>query len=440
MKSYILEGARRPRDIMAAIGLNLSNAPRVGVRTNGYARYSTGLGFSSARKTVSVVQLGADALVISTRLSGLEGNSDWLRVMPNSFVNLRLPQIGPSGSGAANMTQPWSISNWDIQRFRAAGLDGRGIRVGIIDSGLDIEHAAFRNLVDRGGLKAIANFAKDGATEAQASQLQTGLKLVKFKTYAHWHGTHCACILAGDGDGAGKGVAAGVNLYVANVLDKNNNATVASIYAGLEWLRQFNCDIISASIGWHGYRDQWAKPVLSLLQGGTVVVAASGNEFGLSGLGQSRSPANYVYPTDLPGAVVSVGAIQEDGMVWARSGGEYINWPSTYQDDNEPSRPTYFSGAKSIVPDVVGPGVDIPAAMPENTYGVSSGTSMATPFVAGLIALILQRLRLSDASITPRVAANLLLECTSDVPPKGKDTRYGLGIPSHTALLNRLFD
>jgi subtilisin family serine protease len=439
VKSYIVEGARPPRDIMAAIGLNLSNAPRVGIRTSGYAKSNTALNLGASGKTVSVVQLGSETLVISTRLSGLAGQNGWLRVFRNSSIDLRLPQIGPSGLATANMAQSWSLSAWDIQGFRAAGLDGGGIRVGIIDSGLDIDHAAFRSLVGRGGLKAIASFAMDGATEAEAWELQTGLKSVTFNSYSHWHGTHCACILAGDGDGASKGVAPGVDLYVAKVLDNNNNATVASIYAGLEWLRQFNCDIISASIGWHGYRDQWAKPVLGLLQQGAVVVAASGNEFGLSGLGQSRSPANYVYPKDLRGAVVSVGAIREDGVVWARSGGEDIVWPSTYEDDDEPNRPTYFSGARSIVPDVVGPGVDIPAAMPGNTFGMSSGTSMATPFVAGLVALILQRLRVSDVAVAPRVAADVLMQCTSDVPPKGKDTRYGLGIPSHTALLNRLF-
>jgi subtilisin family serine protease len=387
------------------------------------------------------VRLGNRAFLIESEFN-LADRSLYpdIRAMINEKVDLKLPEPPPGGAGEF-LKNSWAIEKWGVRKFFEKGLSGKGIKIGIVDSGLDISHPLFISRL--GKLRAFSSFNNDGELEGESKDLTgPGLSSVEFEAYSHWHGTHCAGIIcAGESKEGPHGVAPGVDLYVAKVLDKYQAGTVASIYAGLSWLEQFKCDIISLSLGWHGYRDQWSTPIINLLDGGAAIVAAAGNEFGLASYGQTRSPANYPLGDYSPEkCFFSVGAIDEVENVWDRSGGENVNWPETYVEGDGTVRPTAFSGAPSyLVPSLVGPGVNISSTTPGGGFELSTGTSMAAPFVAGLLALILERLRQKDADATPAAAGMILRKSLYDTPPLGPDIRFGNGVPVGENIMAQLF-
>jgi subtilisin family serine protease len=86
----------------------------------------------------------------------------------------------------------------------------------------------------------------------------------------------------------------------------------------------------------------------------------------------------------------------------------------------------------------VGPGVDIVSATPGDKYFATAGSSMATPHIAGLLALVLSGLRTHDPSTRPRAAADLVLASLTDVPPVGIDIRSGGGRVGLDRLLDAL--
>jgi subtilisin family serine protease len=258
-------------------------------------------------------------------------------------------------------------------------------------------------------------------------------------TFGHWHGTHCAAILVGaDTDGKARGAAPDAELVVARVLELANEGSVAGITAGLWWLKEQSCDIVSLSLGWPGLHEEWAAPIAALLDTGTVVVAAVGNEFATVGVPKSRSPANYLEIPDNPatGLLIPVGALNRLGSVWDDSGGERVDWSAvTVRRTDGTSRPSIFSGIPPrIVPALVGPGVDIVSAVPGAKYFSISGSSQAAPHVAGLIALTLSQLRMHLPTTRPREAADIVLSSVTDLLPPGIDIRSGAGQIDNNAL------
>lgn len=436
MSSWIVETKGPAVESLQQIGMRNYNAPKFTLSTqrptlaNGLWEFSTGF-FNPKR----IVKIAEDAIVVNDR-DLLRSSPGQKRIVGNERVELRLPSVdAPGGATDIAEEQSWPISLWKIDEFWKKGLTGKGIRVGIVDSGLDAQHPIFSSLSRLKSIQAFAQFDSEGKSLSEFSQPNSE-DITKQVTYGHWHGSHCASILAGDARSAQpSGVAPEISLYVARALDENNEGTVASIYAALSWLLTFKCDIISLSLGWHGYRDHWAAPISHLLAQGAVIVAASGNEYGQQSLGWTRSPANYPQVDSL-GKLISVGAVDRGDTVWQLSGGDRVKWPSTYEEGGGHVRPTIFANSPEfIVPTIVGPGVAIPGAHPGGSYRLATGTSAAAPFIAGILALLLQHFRKKDTQCLPAVAAKLLLESTRDIAPPGSDTRTGLGIPDTAQLL-----
>jgi hypothetical protein len=115
---------------------------------------------------------------------------------------------------------------------------------------------------------------------------------------------------------------------MAQVLQQANNGTVASIYAGIQWLVDQKCDVVSLSLSWDGNHDEWAGPVQALMAQGAVAVAASGNSFGIVGSPPSDSPSNYPLDPARPdqGVLISVESIAEPG----RSGRSTVNFDELF--------------------------------------------------------------------------------------------------------------
>ncbi|TQJ74674.1 S8 family peptidase [Streptomyces sp. SLBN-31] len=254
---------------------------------------------------------------------------------------------GEAGGGVAQIGAP---AAW------AAGYDGKGVKVAVLDTGVDTTHPDLASAV-----KASKNFTGTGSTDDMAG-----------------HGTHVAATLAGSGARSGgryKGVAPGAGILNAKVLNDSGEGSDSSVIAGLEWAAGQGAKVANLSLGQEDTpgEDPVEAAVNALSKStGMLTVAAAGNEGPDAGT------------VDSPGAAESaltVGAVDgEDRLA-----------------DFSSTGPTADSALK---PDLTAPGVDIVSAKAAHGhmgdpaadgYVSMSGTSMATPHVAGAAAILAQR-------------------------------------------------
>jgi subtilisin family serine protease len=366
------------------------------------------------------------------------------RQIPNTILSFNLDLLG--GLAITENEDNWgaSMKGYDAPRFWARGVFGTGVRIGIADSGIDVTHPTFSTMQANRRLKAFAAFESDGKKSVQrAPDGSVVPDSEAAPTFTHWHGTFCTSILVGDQtDGKLRGLAKQSELVVAQVLQLANNGTVASIYAGLTWLNDQSCDIVSLSLGWEGKHDEWAKPIQELLRRGVVVVCAAGNSFGVPGVPPSNSPGNYpLEPTNsADGVLICVGAIDEEKLVGDFSGGETVDWSGVrnVQPDGTVVPSVFATSATHVVPTLVAAGVGVVSAspvIPAGQYRLDSGTSMATPQVVGLIALTLSAIRVSKPEATARNAADLALSSLVPLPGDSLVLRSGRGIVNIDQLL-----
>jgi len=247
-----------------------------------------------------------------------------------------------------------------VPRIRAPqiwnlGLRGEGIRIAILDTGVDPQHPDFA-----GRIAAMTSFVGgDGSDD-------------------NGHGTHVAGIAAGSGaasNGRFRGVAPAASLYIAKVLDANGDGLMSNVMAGIEWAVTQDVHVINLSLGGDTSGD--GTDALSTLcdqvvrQLGIAICVAAGN----------NGPSNSTIGA--PGVarrVITVGAADDADHVAQFS-----------------SRGPTLDGR--IKPDIVFPGTGIVSARASNArvgrptqpyYAELSGTSMATPHATGAVALLLQ--------------------------------------------------
>ena len=226
------------------------------------------------------------------------------------------------------------------------------------------------------------------------------------------HGTHVAATIAGDGDASGgtyRGVAPRAALVGVKVLDEEGSGHSSDVIAGIQWVvanrATYGIEVINLSLGAAGCSagtDPESAAVNSAVAAGLVVVAAAGNE----------GPGSCTIGS--PGAAagaLTVGAVADTG-----AGGIYLAGFS--------SRGPTASGATK--PDVVAPGVGITsaAAGTTNGYFTASGTSMATPFTAGVALLM----REANPALAPADVKQMLMAPADDRGPAGADNDFGAGL------------
>lgn len=237
---------------------------------------------------------------------------------------------------------------WDL------GLDGEGITVAVLDSGVDAGHPDLAGQV----------VAEQNFTDSPEATDRNG------------HGTHVASLAVGSGagnDGERQGIAPGADLISGKVLGDTGEGQESWVIAGMEWAVDEGADVVNLSLS--GTPDG-QNPVDQALEAltadsGTLFVTAAGN-------GGSRTGGSYTIGT--PGtapSALTVGAVNHQD----------------YLADFSSRGPTW--GTYLLKPDIVAPGVELLAARAgarpgEDLYTPMSGTSMATPVVAGAAALLLQ--------------------------------------------------
>lgn len=241
----------------------------------------------------------------------------------------------------------WGLQAVHIQRAQKQGFTGAGIRIAVLDTGFFATHPDFASR----SVTAESFISGEGPEDV------------------HGHGTHCIGSACGPWEaqaGPGYGVASGVEIFSAKVLGEDGSGSDTSILAGIDWALQNGCQVISMSLG-ADVREVHPPYVTAgrrALEQGSLLVAAAGNNAGRSAgnPGFVGAPANSPY-------VMAVAALD-----------------SSLQVADFSARSLPHDGGEV---DIAGPGVDIYSSWPSPELHRSiSGTSMATPHVSGLAALV----------------------------------------------------
>ena len=264
-----------------------------------------------------------------------------------------------------------------------AGQGGAGARVAVLDTGIDCGH------------------------EDLAGGCFYGEDFTTFFGYPfddHGHGTHVAGIIGARANGVGTiGVAPEASIYAVKVLDGNGSGALSWVAAGIDWAVANDIQVINMSLSATVTSQALSDAVAAAQAAGVLVVSAAGNSGCCNTVG---------YPARLPGSM-AVGAVDAADAIAS------------------------FSSTGPEV-DVVAPGVAVRAPVPTGTcalcdpsgYKVLNGTSMATPHVAGVAALLMSRGRLSWE------AWNLITGTAVDLGAAGFDDSYGHGRADAFAALN----
>jgi subtilisin family serine protease len=273
---------------------------------------------------------------------------------------------------------------------------GQGIKIGIVDDGLDQSHAFF----SPNGYSYPAGFPKGNTTFTTPKVIVARAFSPASNTWRYAktpfdpvnsdHATHVAGIAAGEHDTLASsptgarvrvsGIAPAAYLGNYKVLtvpttDFGLDGNSPEIAAGIEQAVKDGMDVINLSLGEpeiEPSRDVVVKAIDAAADAGVVPVVAAGNSYGDAGKGGIGSPANA------PEAI-TVAASTEGG------GGTAADLIAGFSD----SAPTTIS--LQFKPDVTAPGVNVLSSFPDNGWEVLSGTSMASPHVAGAVAVLKQR-------------------------------------------------
>ncbi len=261
---------------------------------------------------------------------------------------------------------------------RFVGIDGSGVSVVVIDTGIDLDHPFFGPDANGDGVADRIVYSADFVGGASGANDLNG------------HGTHVSSILASQ-DATYPGVAPGANIIGLRVLDDAGNGSAANLESALQWVvahvDQYNIVGVNMSLSFgDNHNTPTTRPDLGLsdelaaLAAQNVIVAsASGNDF-FSFLGAP----GVAYPSADPNSL-SVGA------VWDADFGGPINWADGARDNTTgPDRIVSFSQRHPIMTSVFAPGAAITAAAIGGGTTVLSGTSMATPIITGVAALMQQ--------------------------------------------------
>nr|WP_257041989.1 S8 family peptidase [Streptomyces sp. TLI_55] len=295
--------------------------------------------------------LNADAVQTSTK----QTPELWDAVTNGDKTASGIAHVWLDGVRTASLDK--SVPQIGAPKAWAAGYDGKGVKIAVLDTGVDATHPDLKDQVIE---------AKNFSTAADATD--------------HFgHGTHVASIAAGTGaksNGKYKGVAPGAKILNGKVLDDTGSGDDSGILAGMEWAAAEGADVVNLSLG--GQDTPEIDPLEAEVnklsaEKGILFAIAAGN----SGPESIGSPGSA-------DAALTVGAVDDqDKLAFFSSTGPRV-------------------GDGAIKPDVTAPGVDITAAAAKGSvidqevgenpagYLTISGTSMATPHVAGAAAILKQ--------------------------------------------------
>jgi subtilisin family serine protease len=284
-------------------------------------------------------------------------------------------------------------STYGLKKVRAMevwedlGIDGEGVVMGLLDTGIDKNHPDLAGRV----LKT-----KDFVSDYEDDSANDG----------HGHGTHCAGTIGGSNtSGRSIGVAPKVKFIVAKIFSDSGSTTLSQIKDAMQWIVDPDDDAATpAPI--RGVSNSWGGGVNDRFQ----AIIDTWNELGVAPIFAAGNSGPRAGSVGAPGAypnVIAIGATDSnDGIARFSSRG-----PVSYQGE------TYTK------PDVSAPGVAVYSAKNGGGYQKMSGTSMATPHTAGVVALMLQ----ADPDISVERIQQILEDTAVDLGDEGMDNAFGWG-------------
>jgi len=288
-----------------------------------------------------------------------------------------LPEAGAKDSYADTEQFTWGLQavGADLSSFT-----GQGINVAVLDTGFDAAHPDFAGRTITAKSFVEGEDASDG----------------------HGHGTHCigsACGPRTPEQGPGYGVASQANIFAGKVLGADGSGSDSTILAGINWALENKCEIISMSLGADvkTVHPPYVTAGRRSLELGSLIIAAAGNNAQRSAgnPGFVGAPANSPYIMAVAALDSKLAVADFSAQALATEGGEV---------------------------DIAGPGVDVYSSWPgAQRYNTISGTSMATPHVAGVAALLAESTGLRAQELWDKLVAD-----SRDVQLPAADAGAGL--------------
>ncbi|MEW9669168.1 S8 family peptidase [Ammoniphilus sp. 3BR4] len=250
---------------------------------------------------------------------------------------------------------PWGISRVEAPPVWSA-TEGEGVKVGIIDTGINGRHPDLRDNV-KGGINTV-----DSSSPF---------------VDRNGHGTHVAGTVAAVNNQIGVvGVSPKAQLYALKAFDDEGSATLTDIAQAIDWAIDNNIRILNMSFGSRQTSQVLHHAIKAAFKKGVIMIASAGN-----------SSESLDYPARHP-EVLAIGAVDKRGKV-----PPFSNFGSTLN--------------------YVAPGVDILSTWPQSPYyNTLSGTSMATPHVSGIVALLLSK----APQLTPSQVKRILDRSAQKLP------------------------
>lgn len=302
--------------------------------------------------------------------------------LPPSIVPELVYRILPETASEANSYTDTDKFTWGLQAVGAdlSSYTGKGINVAVLDTGFDAAHPDF------------------------ASRTVTTKSFVEGEDAAdgHGHGTHCigsSCGPRTPAQGPGYGVASEANIFAGKVLGADGSGSDSTILAGINWALENKCEIISMSLGAdvRTVHPPYVTAGRRSLELGSLIIAAAGNNAQRSAgnPGYVGAPANSPYIMAVAALDSTLAVADFSAQALDTEGGE-VN--------------------------IAGPGVDIYSSWPgAQRYNTISGTSMATPHVAGVAALLAESTGLRAQELWDQLVAT-----ARDVSLPAQDAGAGL--------------
>lgn len=292
----------------------------------------------------------------------------------------------------------------NVLEVDSTALTGRGVNIAFIDTGI-ASHCDF--LLGQNRIIYFKDFVKD-----------------KTKHYDdNGHGTFVSGVCCGNGSlSAGKfcGVAPGANIISLKALNGAGEASADKILEAMEWVylnhKAYNIKVVCMSFGSEpiGFNDPIMAGSEALWKEGVTVVAAAGN---------SGPEFQTIKSPGVSSQIITVGGFDDNRLEKSDFSANF------FEIAPFSSRGPAFQRFK---PDLVAPSVDITSCGTKNQYSVLSGTSVATPMIAGMVALMLEK----NSSLTPRqIKMKLCSSCKQITFNKNLE---GYGYPLFSSVLNKL--
>ncbi|WP_050616546.1 S8 family peptidase [Bacillus testis] len=279
----------------------------------------------------------------------------------------------------------WGYNRLNMQNRVPISGTGKGVKIAIIDSGVDTKHPDLKIAGGACVMKDVIDY--EGCTENFNDN--------------NGHGTHVAGIIGAQNNNIGTlGIAPGASIYAVKALDSHGLGITSSIMAAMDWSIQHKMDIINLSLTTPEDDPSLRAIIAKAYNQGILIVAASGNY-------SKETGRTVLYPAKYP-QVIGVSSMGKNSELLSTS---------SYGKDIE----------------LTAPGGDILSTLPiayddydgaADGYGIMSGTSMAAPFVSGMAALYMEKY----PELTNVQIRELLDQNAQDLGAAGKDVKFGYGL------------